>query len=450
MTDRTSRGAARSGTAATRSAGRLTGVDIARFLAIFWMFVAHIGPDRDDGWPNRLLWLGDGREAALFAFLAGVSLTLVHGERLRLPWRDPEAAATSRAVVRRTVEKSFLLLLLGLWLAGLETGVLVILPFFALYFVVALPALYLPTRTIAVTAAYWAFAGPMVSFILRYSWERVDPGYRVPDFGALADPGEFVTTLFVTGTYPVITWMPFVFAGMAVGRLDLRSVPVLWRLTGAGTALALLGYGGSWLIVEAGGAGTQLQTATDRLFDAPPGSVSVLEALGWYTGTTPPNDPTWLVVAQGHSGTPFEVVGATGVACAVLGLCCLACMRFLDGDRRPAPWYVAAPAAVGAMSLSVYTVHLIAGWSSLTPGAGSWVRLLAYTAVALAGAWLWARLLGKGPLERALAVAGGRSPDVRSPGRPAGPDPNAAAPPDTDAGTDTDTDTDGDTGTGRS
>lgn len=408
------------------------------------MFVAHIGPDRDDGWPNRILWVGDGREAALFAFLAGVSLTLVHGRRLPLPWSGPEAAATSRAVVRRTAEKSFLLLLIGLWLAGMETGVLVILPFFAVYFLVALPALYLPTRTIAVVAAYWAFAGPMVSFILRYSWEQVDPGYRVPDFAALSDPGEAVTTLFVTGTYPVITWMPFVLAGMAVGRLDLRSVPVLRRLTGFGTALALLGYGGSWLIVKVGGAETQLQTATDRLFDAPPGSVSVLDTLGWYTGTTPPNDPTWLMVAQGHSGTPFEVVGATGVACAVLGQCCLACLRFLDGDRRPAPWYVAAPAAVGAMSLSVYTIHLFAGWSSMTPGPGSWVRLLAYTAVALAGAWLWARFFGKGPLERTLAIAGGRSPDVRSPGRPGDPD--------TGTGTDTDPDprtgTDSDPGTG--
>lgn len=398
---------------ATAPGGRLTGVDVARFLAIFWMFVAHIGPNRDDGWPNRILWLGDGREAALFAFLAGVSLTLVNGDRLRLPWLGREAAAASRAVALRTVTRCVVLLLLGLWLAGLETNVLVILPFFAMYFLVALPALYLPTRTIAVLAAYWAFAGPMVSFILRYGWKQRDPGYRVPDFAALSDPGEVAETLFVTGTYPVLTWMPFVFAGMAVGRLDLRNTRVLWRLAGVGTALALLGYGGSWLIVDIGGAQEQLQTATDRLFGTAPGSVSVLEALSWYVGTVPPNDPTWLMVAQGHSGTPFEVVGATGVACAVLGLCCLAF------DRRPVPWYAAAPAAMGAMSLSVYTAHLIAGWSPLTPGAGSWVRLLAYTVVALTGSWLWARLLGKGPLERALGFVGGgtRTPAPTAPPR---------------------------------
>lgn len=381
---------------------RLIGVDIARFLAIFWMFVAHIGPDRNDGWPNRILWLGDGREAALFAFLAGVALTLVHRGRMTRPWHDREAAVASWATLRRTAARSLLLLLLGLWLAGLDTGVLVILPFFAMYFLVALPALYLPTRTVAVLAACWAVGGPMVSFLLRYGWQRVDPSHRVPSLADLSDPGEVLTTLFVTGTYPVITWMPFVLAGMAVGRLDLRNTRLLWRLTALGTALATLGYGTSWLIIDAGGVDTRLQAATDRLFDAP-GTVSVQQTLDWYMGSIPPNDPIWLVVAQGHSGTPFEVIGATGVAVAVLGLCCLAFAR------SPVPRYAAVLAAVGAMSLTVYTAHLIAGWSPLTPGAGSWLRLLTYTAAALAGAALWTHAVGKGPLEQAMALLGSRN-----------------------------------------
>jgi hypothetical protein len=36
--------------------------------------------------------------------------------------------------------------------------------------------------------------------------------------------GDGVLQLLFTGGYPAVTWMPFVFAGMALGRLDLTAV----------------------------------------------------------------------------------------------------------------------------------------------------------------------------------------------------------------------------------
>jgi hypothetical protein len=400
--------------------GRILGVDLARFAAVFWMFVIHVGPDGDTGWPDRIVWLGHGRAAALFAFLAGVTLTLVHGGRRPPPWRSRGDTARFAATARSTAVRSAVLLLLGLWLAGLETGARVILPFYAVYFVLALPGLYLSTRILAALATVWALTGPVVSMAVRYAGGRVDPGMRVPDFAALADPGEVAVTLFVTGTYPVLTWMPFVLAGMAVGRLDLLDRGVHRALILVGTVLALLGYGLSRLVLDAFGGRAAVQAAADNLFGLPPGKASVPDTLAWFSGTVPPNDPVWLTVAQGHSGTPFEVVGAIGVACGVLGVC-------LAATRNPArAKRLAAPIAAGAMSLSVYVVHLLAGWSPLTPGSGSWVRVLAYTAVSLGGAWLWARRLGKGPLERVLAAVAGRpaprpAPEPEKPSAPTPP-----------------------------
>ncbi|WP_436788325.1 heparan-alpha-glucosaminide N-acetyltransferase domain-containing protein [Yinghuangia sp. YIM S10712] len=392
----------------------MTGLDVARCVAIFWMFVAHIGPDRDAGGVNRLLWLGDGREAALFALLAGVSLTLVHRSRPPAPWREREGGDGFGRFVRKTLIRAAVVLLLGLALAGMETGVLVILPFFALYFVLALPALYLSTNSLFVVAAWWAVLGPLVSFGLRSSWHQTQPGYRVPDLEAFGDPGEMATTLFVTGTYPVLTWMPFVLAGMAVGRLDLLDRTVQRLLVEFGTVAAVVGYGSSWLLINVFGGRDALSAAAADWFATPPTDKDpVLVMLAWFTGTVPADDVVWLTVAQGHSGTPFEIVGATGVGCAVLGIC----LR-VGASARAGTW-LAVPAAVGAMSLSVYTVHLIAGWSPLTPGAGSWVRLGAYTAAAGGGAWLWSRFAGKGPLESVIAFAadGWRRGSTGRPGR---------------------------------
>lgn len=396
---------------------RITGLDLARCVAVFWMFVAHVGPDRDAGGVNRVLWLGDGRSAALFALLAGVTLTLVH-RRPPVPWRGRDAAAGFGRIAGGTLVRSAILLLLGMGLAGLDTGALVILPFFAVYFVLALPAMWLSTNRLFVVAAWWAGLGPLVSFGMRNAWRQTDPGYRVPDLGAFGDPGEMARTLFVTGTYPVLTWMPFVLVGMAVGRLDLLDRAVRRLLVELGVVAAVVGYGSSWLLIHVFGGRDALVAAANNWVD--PAKVDgdpVVAMLRWFTGTVPADDPAWLIVAQGHSGTPFEIVGATGVACAVVGIC----LR-VAASRRARP-VIAVPVAVGTMSLTVYTVHLLASWSPLTPGAGSWVRLAAFTAVTGAGAWLWMRFAAKGPLETVMAYVTPKRRTSLAPAAPAAPEP---------------------------
>jgi len=62
--------------------------------------------------------------------------------------------------------------------------------------------------------------------------------------------GDGVLELLFTGAHPAVSWMPFLLAGMALGRLDLASVGVRVRLAVLGPALAVLGYGGSWLAFQ--------------------------------------------------------------------------------------------------------------------------------------------------------------------------------------------------------
>jgi hypothetical protein len=62
-----------------------------------------------------------------------------------------------------------------------------------------------------------------------------------------AGHADSIVALFFTGGYPAVTWVPFVIAGMAVARLDLAGRAARIRLALTGVALAVAGYGGSWL-----------------------------------------------------------------------------------------------------------------------------------------------------------------------------------------------------------
>ena len=363
---------------------RLIGVDVARAIAILGMFASHVGPDPYAGGVDTLIQAVSGRASALFAFLAGVSLTLMSGRAALRGWGRPQAAVVTRVLIRAAA-----LIPLGLWLGDREHGVLVILAFYGLYFLLAWPALWLSGRALVALAAGWALLGPVLSYMLRKSLDLGDIRYGSPGFRDWDGPGDLFETLFLTGSYPAITWMPFVLAGIAVGRLRLSELPVQRALVGVGAGLALLGYGGAWIVVNLLGAGDRLARVA--------GPTGVEAVLRGRVGTVPVNDPAWLTVAQGHSGTPFEIVGAAGVALAVLGLALLACR----------PWIgrvVLDPiASIGAMALTVYTAHLLA-IEQWFPRSHTWQRLIGFSVVAALLCWAWRHALRKGPMEAALHV----------------------------------------------
>jgi uncharacterized membrane protein len=381
-------------------ATRLTGIDVARCVAILGMFAAHIGPDPTDGGAASALEVFHGRSAALFALLAGISLALLSGRQTALrdrPYRQAIARIGARAV---------LVFVLGLWLVSLGTLLEVILPYYALYFLIALPLLRLPARRLALTAAVWAVAGPVLSFAVRSAlgWNGPLTGLDDGEVPWL-EPGRLLVDLFFTGAYPAATFMPFVLAGMALGRLDLRALSIRRWMIAGGAALAVVGYGGSWLLVHLGGMQGPLTQAAAALHHR--SSDPLQRVLTDEAGTVPYNDVRWLAVAAPHSGTPFEVAGALGVALLVLGAAMLIASRW--------PRAIAPLAATGSLALTVYVgqvVAVAAGLAEVTDQ--EWVNLLLFAVVAVLFCWWWKRFLGRGPLERALhALSTGISSRVR-------------------------------------
>jgi uncharacterized protein len=334
---------------------RIVGIDIARGLAVLGMFGAHIGVSEPFDWtPNTWLDLVNGRSSILFAVLAGVSIAIISGGRKRVSG-VPLLQARARIFARAA-----LIFVLGGLLTALGTQVAVILPAYAVLFVFALPFLRWSPQRLFALAGVLAIVMPVVYTAILPFFEALQP--------------SAIVELVVTGHYPAMIWLVFVLVGLGVGRLDLRVRRVQGWMLGLGVALALLGYGIGTLVAPLGTSDPGRRPAT------------LLSPLDFST----------LLTTEAHSGSPFEVIGSTGFVLAVFALCLLAV---------PLLRYVLYPvAAVGAMALTAYSVHIvaIAFYGDIVGTIFDNSLYLSYVITALVGCTLWSLLFGRGPFERIL------------------------------------------------
>ena len=359
---------------------RLVGVDAARGIALIGMMAVHINPRLGpDGAVSTSYMVAAGRASALFAILAGVGLALASGGRTA-----PRGRALAGASVS-TVARAAVLAVIGLWLGTLETNVAVILVYYALLFVVAIPFLGLGPTILLPLALGWAILSPVLSQLIRAGMET-EPR-SIPEFYSLADPATLLTALMLTGYYPVLQWTAYILFGLGLGRLDLRSARTSVVLFAGGAMLAVTAKVVSWRLLESGGL-DRLQAAGAG--EAPIARFPLETALaGGFYGTTPTTSWWWLAASAPHSGSPFDLLHTMGVAAGVLGL------MLLIGPRAKALlWPIAA---VGSMTLTLYTLHVYLLSSALPRSTSD--AFLWHVLIALAVAVPWRTFVGRGPLE---------------------------------------------------
>jgi len=333
---------------------RITGVDVARGLAVLGMLTAHVGPGGpEDPWPWSLAQVADGRSAALFVLLSGLSVALISGG-------TTPAAGVRRVQARaKILVRAFLVLGLGVALELLGTPVAVILPTYAVLFACATPLLGTDPRRLLGGAVAVAALGPVLHLAVQPLFARL--------------PARGFTDLLVGDYYPAVVWFAYVLVGLAVGRMDLRDRRVRLRLLAAGATLAVVAHAAGALLA--------------RTLAGDPALVA-------------------LVTTEPHSSSGLEVAANTGVGLAVLALCLLV--------ADAAPGLVAPVAATGALALTAYTAQLVAiaalgervVWQ---PDAGTWLAFCVGTVLAC---WLWRTAFGRGPLERLLHALAARAADV--------------------------------------
>lgn len=308
-------------------------------------------------------WLASGRASALFAVLAGVSLVLMSGGRRPVRGRE-RAAATAGLVVR-----ALLIAALGLALGELDSGLAVILTYYGVLFLLGLPFLGLRSRTLFGLAGAWLVLVPAAAHLVA---PHLPPrGFDVPTFAQLADPGPLLAELTVTGYYPVVPWLAYLLAGMAVGRLDLRrrANDVRLLLAGAGLAVGAQALA-EWL--------PPAENAVDYHGAIPPGS-------GWDT----------LLLADPHSAAPLDLATTLGSALAVIGLCLLVARSLPRAGERA----FAVVFGAGAMTLSLYSLHVLLHTPEWWPEDYGEPAFRAHVAVVLVIGAVFVALRRSGPLE---------------------------------------------------
>lgn len=373
---------------------RLLGVDAARGLAVIGMIGAHVGATGWLDWSDPSTWAGlvDGRSSILFALVAGVSIALLSGGAER---PTGEALKTARL---RMAGRALVVMAIGLLLELLGTDIAVILPLYAVLFIIAIPLLGVRRRTLVGWAVGVALVGPTLVAVVR----GLTLGAR----------GEGIDFLLI-GAYPLAVWLSVMLAGMVIGRSDLRSLATAGWMLWSGALLALGGYSTGAIVAAVFGlekqwgppglpgsdSGVRVELEGDYL--------EKLAASGWWYDV-----PAAAWGVEPHSGGTFEIIGSGGFAIGVLGLCLLL--------AKPLFWLLVPIAGIGRMPLTAYTLHVVSYAVLITPFAlapelkgkddvlgGNLLWTVSVVVLAIGCTW-WAAARGRGPLERVAAWAGAR------------------------------------------
>ncbi|WP_144018936.1 heparan-alpha-glucosaminide N-acetyltransferase domain-containing protein [Demequina sp. NBRC 110056] len=340
---------------------RIDGLDVARAVAVLGMVAAHVGDDgtrgpETDGW--GWLWVSHGFPSALFAVLAGVSMSLMLTRRSTVPIADVTAHHL-RATRIRIATRGAILIPLGLVLAALETRIYVVLTGLGVMFLLALPLLAVRTRWLLSIAAVLVVGGGWVASVLDDATDGDILG--MTPFDALW-----------AHRYPALVWMAYILVGLALGRLRLRADAVAGSLVAGGAALAVA-----------------VTLAADAL-----------------------GDGSWWWSLEPHGYAPAEVARNMGVACLVLGACLWL--------ARVAPRLLWPLRAAGSMALTLYVLQILVIWAAgdaivLRP---SNVSLVALLLGLVAFACVWRATLGQGPLERVMSNVAAAAADTWAPRAP--------------------------------
>lgn len=385
--------------------GRLVAIDAARGCALLLIMLAHLLPfSRDDGSPTLIYVIGD-YGAVAFVFIAGIGVALSTGGPKRVSGR----ALTRRVVV--LVVRALAIASIGLalgYVVDYDDDAVVVLASYGLMFLFAVPLVRLTARGAALAAAVIAIVVPV---LVQLVWSALPAAREVnPTFGRVAaHPWGWLVEETVKGVYPALPWMAYFCAGIAVGRLrSLTSRLTAVCLVATGIALAVgANLLSRLLLVQFGGQQSIARTVA--------GKAQLTDRLQWGPRFNEPRStPWWLATNAPYSATPLELLQSLGVALALLGLFVLLSLAL---GRRLHPL-----AAIGSMTLTLYTLHLLFLARSDLPW-GSWWTALVHVGAAFAVAALWLAHWRRGPLEAAIDALATRAQRLLgvAPDRPPGP-----------------------------
>lgn len=419
---------------------RIVGLDIARGVAVFGMIAAHLAElEMSFDWTDISTWtdLVNGRSSILFALLAGISIAVMTGRTAR-----PESQQMPQLRLKM-LGRGATIFTIGLLLELLNTGGAIILTFYGILYVIALPFIRSRRRTLLIWSASLALLGPALLVLMQV---------------LTLEPYGSGLGLVFQGVYSLPVWASLMLAGMVIGRMDLTRMRTAAIVFVTGVALAAIGYGagalygahslsewedskGSWdesWPDDKGDYSTEIVPGDevdmtglecefyedDWLTCAPEGQLSGMweddysyddddwysdEWSGWdgYLESVEDADLPMRLENAGfgfepHSGGSAEILGSGGFAMAVVGFFLL--------TGRWLRWPLIPVAAMGSMPLTAYSVQFVVIFIVGGPMGFVTSNTVFWSLMAglLIGCTLWVAFLGRGPLERLTKWVGDR------------------------------------------
>ncbi len=368
---------------ATRSTPRLPGPDVVRAAALIGVVVMNyhgyliLRADSSlrTGWAEMLFDPWDGplstRFAATFVLVAGVGVALMTTssvEARHTAATAEESTATKRQIRTlrlRLARRGLVLYVGGLLLDEIWPGT--IIPYYGAMFVVAAIVFTWRSRWLLLLGAGAAIGG---SAIRVWRFTRARDGFSTtwltePDEGSWRD---HVFGLFVNGTHPLLPWLAFLCAGIALGRVLHTS---WWRPVALVAGITLVTT--SWLASSNSTTAFQFVALSVNPIDR--GVVYTASALG--SALVAYGMIDWLAVHHPVATDPL---------------------------RR-----------AGRMTLSLYIAHVLVfnlvvdwlGWIEPAGIASSLLFALGFWTAGIIAADAWQHRYGLGPAERLYRFLGG-------------------------------------------
>ncbi|MCB9380311.1 MAG: DUF418 domain-containing protein [Acidimicrobiaceae bacterium] len=355
-------------TVGTPARDRLIGLDVTRGVALIGVCVMNYhgylnsgAAQLDRSTLGKFFnpWTGplSTRFAAVFVAVAGIGVVLL--ARRAIASGDPARVA---AVRWRLARRGLMLLAAGYVLDWIWSGT--ILWYYGGLFLVGAAVVTLRDRWVLALGAASVLASAGIQW---WSVQRTAGGHSTAwllqgHSEATQSPRDLLFDLFVRGTHPLVPWLGFFCLGILLGRRLPWPVTTRVNLAFAGTLCLAAGYGLS-------------------------------AAVGWHPhlASTHPFDRGLFYVLSTVGSTLLAVTAISWLA-----------------ERTRSNAVTEALAVAGRTTLTLYVLHVLVfrlvvdwlGWLDVNAGLGTALAFaVAYWAVAVLLANLWADRVGQGPLE---------------------------------------------------
>lgn len=279
--------------------------------------------------------LAEGNASTLFAVVGGCSLVLASRARI--------ARGDRRGAVVQALTRGALVTAIGLLLGFIPTTITVVLVPLGLAMMIAAPLLLVRSRYLIAVVVVLAATGGWINAQVRFALQIVME-IGGPSPLDLLHPVVLARGLLLTGTYPLITWVPYLLTGIVLVRTLLTAIDRGRERDWAVRAL---------LVGAVTTAGAHLVSWAVASWANSQGNEAMFVHLPGFGG---PGHSWWnLALANTHTGSPVDMLATSGAAIAVIGLLFL----LVPPRRHLQSMAGRVLRRTGAAALTVYTVHVI-------------------------------------------------------------------------------------------